>query len=102
MTRIDTNIFRDISTTRNQVPDDKDLAHELRNSQIKVMRLKSAGYWLDYVCLEPLEPDWHKQQQAMLNHNNPIDSLLVSAINFLDVNDLASVNRVNEDNAIMH
>ena len=38
----------------------------------------------------------------MLNHNNPIDSLLVSAINFLDVNDLASVNRVNEDNAIMH
>ena len=37
-----------------------------------------------------------------MNHNNPIDSLTASGMNFLDVNDLASVNRINEDNALLH
>jgi hypothetical protein len=52
--------------------------------------------------MTPTEPEWHKKQQAILHNNNPSDSLLVSGINFLDVNDLASVNRINEDNAIVH
>ena len=30
MTRVDTNIFRDISTTPNMVPDDDSMAYELR------------------------------------------------------------------------
>jgi hypothetical protein len=102
MTRIDTNIFRDITTTRDRVPNDESLAYELRNSDIKVIRLKSCNYWIDYVCMTPTEPEWHKKQQAILHNNNPSDSLLVSGMNFLDVNDLASVNRINEDNAIVH
>ena len=102
MTRIDTNIFRDISTTRNQVPNDESLVYELRNEDLKVIRLKSANYWIDYVCMLPTEQEWHKKQQAILNNNNPIDSLVKSGMNFLDVNDLASVNRINEDNAILH
>lgn len=102
MTRIDTNIFRDISTTRNQVPSDESLSQELRNEDIKVIRLKSANYWIDYICMLPSEPEWHKKQQAILNNNNPIDNLVKSGMNFLDVNDLASVNRINEDNAILH
>ena len=102
MSRVDTNIFRDISTTRNNVPTEQGLAHELRNEDIKVMRLKGAQYWIDYVCLTPTEPEWHKKQQAILSNDNPIDSLLRSGMNFLDVHDLASVNRLNEDNAILH
>ena len=102
MTRIDTNIFRDITTTRDRVPNDESLAYELRNTDIKVIRLKSCNYWIDYVCMTPTEPEWHKKQQAILHNNNPSDSLLVSGMNFLDVNDLASVNRINEDNAIVH
>ena len=102
MSRVDTNIFRDISTARASVPSDQSLAYELRNSDIKVMRLKSAQYWVDYICLTPTEPEWHKKQQALLNNNNPIDSLVRSGMNFLDVHDLASVNRLNEDNAILH
>ena len=61
MTRIDTNIFRDTSTTPNMVPDDESLAYELRNENIKVIRLKSCAYWIDYVCMLPNEPDWHRQ-----------------------------------------
>ena len=102
MTRIDTNIFRDISTTRSTVPSDENLLYELRNDDIKVIRLKSANYWIDYICMLPTEPEWHKKQQAILNNNNPIDHLVKSGMNFLDVNDLASVNRINEDNAILH
>ena len=66
------------------------------------MRLKSASYWIDYICMTPTEPEWHKKQQALLNNNNPIDNLVKSAMNFLDVHDLASINRINEDNAILH
>lgn len=56
MTRVDTNIFRDMSTTPNMVPDDESLAYELRNDHdIKVIRLKSSAYWIDYVCMLPTE-----------------------------------------------
>lgn len=102
MTRVDTNIFRDISTTPNMVPDDESMAYELRNDNIKVIRLKSCAYWIDYVCLQPNETDWHRKQQAILNNNNPVDNLTFAAMNFLDVSDLASVNRNNEDNALLH
>ena len=61
MSRVDTNIFRDISTTRGSVPTDQELADELRKEDIKVMRIKSAQYWIDYVCLTPTEPEWHKK-----------------------------------------
>ena len=61
MTRIDTNIFRDISTTPNMVPDDESLADELCNENIKVIRLKPAAYWIDYICMLPTEPDWYKK-----------------------------------------
>ena len=103
MTRVDTNIFRDISTTPNMVPDDESLAYELRDEKdIKVMRMKSCAYWIDYVCMLPTEPDWHRKQQALLNNGNPIDSLTRSGMNFLDASDMASVNRINEDNALLH
>ena len=102
MTRVDTNILRDVSTTPGMVPDDESLAHELRNEDIKVIRLKSSAYWIDYVCMLPTEPDWHRKQQALLNNNNPVDNLTAAAMNFLDVTDLASVNRINEDNALLH
>ena len=102
MTRVDTNIFRDISSTPNMVPDDESLAFEMRNDDIKVIRLKSCAYWIDYVCLTPTEPDWHRKQQALLNNGNPVDSLTKAGMNFLDASDLASVNRINEDNALLH
>ena len=102
MTRIDTNIFRDISTTRHQVPTDDSLAYELRSEDIKVIRLKSASYWIDYVCLKPTIPDWFKKQQALLRAKDYTDSLVSTGMNLLDLNDLASVNRINEDNATLH
>jgi hypothetical protein len=62
MTRIDTNIFRDISTTKHQVPDDESLTKEYsREPDIKVIRLKSCTYWLDYIALMPNTPDWLKK-----------------------------------------
>jgi len=62
MTRVDTNIFRDISTTPNMVPDDESLAYEMRDEkEIRVMRMKSCAYWIDYVCMLPTEPDWYRK-----------------------------------------
>lgn len=102
MARIDTNIFRDVSTTKHTVPSDEAIQSELKDCDIKIMRLKSAVDWIDYVALTPSEPDWHQKQQAMLSSDNPTDTLLKSGFNFLDVNDLATVNRINEDNTQLH
>ena len=66
------------------------------------MRMKSSDYWLCYVVLEAQEPEWHHKQQAVLNQNNPIDTLLVNGFNFIDVNDIATINRINEDNIQLH
>lgn len=75
---------------------------ELRHVDIKILRLKSAAYWVDYVLLTPAEPEWHQKQQAILNCDNPIDTLVKQGFNFLDVNDMATVNRINEDNSHLH
>ena len=101
-TRLDMNIFLDVSTTKHTVPTEEAFQSEFRNSDIKILRLKSAAYWIDYVALQPTEPDWHTKQQAILNNENPTDTLLKQGFNFLDVNDLATVNRINEDNAHLH
>jgi hypothetical protein len=52
---------------------------------IKVIRLKSAASWVDYIALTPEEPDWHVKQQAIINCDNPIDTLLRNAISLLDI-----------------
>jgi hypothetical protein len=59
MGRIDTNIFRDVSTTKHTVPSDEAIYSELRGDDIKIVRLKSAAFWINYVALTPNEPDWH-------------------------------------------
>ncbi len=98
MTRIDTNIFRDVSTTKHTVPTDEAIQSELKDVDIKIIRLKSAAAWIDYVCLTANVPDWQQKQSALLSSENPDDKLLKSAFNYLDVNDLATINRINEDN----
>lgn len=102
MTKVDTNIFRDLSIQKGTVPSEEALHSELKTADLKVIRLRSASYWVDYCILRPSEPDWHQKQQAILNCDNPIDMLLRSSLNFLDVNDLATVNRINEENARLH
>ena len=75
---------------------------EIKSGEIKVIRLKSSAYWIDYACLVPTQSDWDKKQEAILNNNNPVDSLLANAFNLLDINDLSSINKINEDNALLH
>ena len=62
MTRIDTNIFRDVSTSKQHIPSDEGIQAEMANENIRVIRLKSAAYWVDYICLVPTDSDWHKKQ----------------------------------------
>lgn len=64
--------------------------------------MKSAEWWVGYICLTANEPDWLRKQNAVLNHENPPDSLVRSALNLLDVNDLASLQRITEDNCILN
>lgn len=59
MCRVDTNIFRDLSFTKGSVPTDEAINVEIRSMDIKVMRIKSASHWIDYISLTPSEPDWH-------------------------------------------
>jgi len=61
MARVDTNIFRDLSTMKGQVPSDEAIMSELRYLDIKIIRLKSAAFWIAYVMLSPTEPQWHKE-----------------------------------------
>ncbi len=102
MAKIDTNVFRDLSTTKQGIPTQDSLAYDQGFSNIQVIRLKGCGSWIDYVCLEPQIPGYLEKQAAFLSTNNPIDSLLKSAINFLDVHDLATTNRIIEETARAH
>ncbi len=102
MVKIDTNIFKDISTTKNNVPSQDYLNTDPSFQDIKVTRLKTCSYWIDYVCVFPQIPNHALKQAAYLATNNPVDSLLRSAINFLDVNDLATVNKILEETARLH
>ena len=70
MARVDTNIFRDMSTTKSSVPSDEALQAELRNMDLKIMRLKTAAFWISYITLTPSDPEWHQKQQAILNSEN--------------------------------
>lgn len=99
---MDSNIFKDIYTAKNEIPSAEGLNMEIKSGDIKVIRLKSSAYWIDYACLVPTQSDWDKKQEAILNNNNPVDSLLANAFNLLDINDLASINKINEDNALLH
>lgn len=57
--KVDSNIFRDLSTTKGNVPSDDAIAAELKLVDVKVIRLKTAKHWIDYVALTPSEPEWH-------------------------------------------
>jgi hypothetical protein len=75
---------------------------DMHKHKVKIMRLKTAAWWIDYVALVANIPSWLKEQQAILNHVDRIDTLLQSAFNYLDVNDQASINQINEDSAAEH
>ena len=59
MTFIDTNIFRDVSTTKQQLPADDAIYNDLKDKSIKVMRMRTSAHWLAYVALKPDQPDWY-------------------------------------------
>lgn len=50
MSKIDTNIFRDISTSSKNIPTQESLNLDF-GSKIKVIRLKSCLSWIDYVIM---------------------------------------------------
>jgi hypothetical protein len=64
--------------------------------------MKSCGYWIDYVILVPTIPDWLRKQTAIVRNVEITDTLLEKAFDYLDVNDLSTVNQINEDSASEH
>jgi len=53
------NVFADFSTVKKGLPSEDALQADLKSSNIEIMRLKSAAYWIDYVLLSPSQPDWY-------------------------------------------
>jgi hypothetical protein len=102
MIRVDPAIFRDISTNNALVPSEDSLADEVARLRLKVVRLKCCP-WVESVILEPNTPDWQRIQNGLLySEHNPVDTLLEGALDFLDVNDLASVNLVIAESSQIH
>lgn len=66
-------------------------------------KLKKAD-WLKYVCWLPSISDEVKRQNNALSSldENPIDSLLLSAFEFIDVNEAGAANKILEDAATAH
>lgn len=60
--------------------------------------------WLKYVCWNPTVPDILKRQNHVLSSGdeNPIDNLLLSAFEFIDVNEAGAANKILEDSATAH
>ncbi len=76
MTKIDTNLFKDIWTQSTGIPTQDSVMEEMFKQNVKIMRLKSAAWWIDYIALVPNIPEWLKEQQAILNHVDRLDTLL--------------------------
>ena len=97
--RADPNIFKDIATNSNLAPSEESIAEEVAKHDIKVTRIKAAP-WMEFVDMMPTVPDWQRKQDAVLcSENNAIDHMLEGAMDFLDVNDLASVNMIITESA---
>lgn len=60
--------------------------------------------WLPYICWEPIVNQCIKRQNNLLSNRieNPIDSLLVSCFEFMDVNEAGATNKILEDAATAH
>jgi len=60
--------------------------------------------WLRFVCWQPEVSDFVKTQNQVLSslEENPIDSLLLSAFEFIDVNEAGASNKILEDSATAH
>lgn len=102
MPRVDPNIFRDVATNSNLVPNEDTLSQEITDKSVKIIRLK-ASPWIEYVTVMPRVPDWQRRQDALISSDdNPVDSMLRGAMDFLDINDLASVNLVLAESSAIH
>ena len=102
MVRVDPNIFRDISTNQALIPSEESLADEIERLHLKVIRPKACS-WLDSIVCTPKIEDWHREQTALLySEHNPVDTLLSGALDFLDVNDIASVNLIITEASQIH
>lgn len=66
-------------------------------------KLKKAD-WLQYVCWKPTISDVVMRQNFALSSltTNPVDSLLLSAFEFIDVNEAGAANKILEDSATAH
>lgn len=57
MPRVDPNIFRDVATNSNLVPNEETLTQEITEKGVKIIRLK-ASPWIEYVTIMPTVPEW--------------------------------------------
>ena len=53
MAKIDTNIFRDLNMSKQNLPTEESLAYDPSFNSLKVVRLKPSEQWMAYICLEP-------------------------------------------------
>ena len=91
-----------MATNSNLIPNEETLSQEITDKRIKIIRLK-ASPWIEYVNVLPRIPDWQRRQDALLSsEENPVDYMLQGAMDFLDVNDLASVNLVLAESSAIH
>jgi len=60
--------------------------------------------WLEYVCWQPSVHDSVKRQNNIFSNHfeNPIDSLLQSSFDFIDVNEAGATNKILEDASLSH
>ena len=87
MLRVDPSIFRDVATNSASCPSEESLGDEVARLRLKVIRLK-ASPWVESVICLPKSQDWHRLQNSLLySGDNPIDTLLEGALDFLDIND---------------
>lgn len=57
---------------------------------------------MPYICFDATLDPVYEKESLYLNQDNPIDSLLKSSFDFLDVNDSSAVNKILDDASIMH
>lgn len=81
-----------------------------RIKEMKFFSLDETAYklrradWLHLVCWQPAVSESVKRQNGFLSspEENPVDSLLLSAFEFIDVNEASASNKILEDAATAH
>ena len=99
MIRVDPSIFKDVVTVPSNAPSAESLQKDAKEYSMKIIRLKKSPWTKDVVITSNPSECSQMQTALLYSEDNKIDTLMKGCMEFLDINDMASINLVISESA---